>query len=84
MSERAKCRCLECRIRAAMFGGKPTEPFEIDTGEAIAALGNILAEMLAHHDDICAEAFTIALLEHREQWLKHPRVLVQQPPRGNA
>jgi len=83
MTER-KCNCLECRIRAAMSGGKPTAPFEIDINEAIKALGNILAEMLAHHDGKSAEAFAIALLDHRERWLKHPRVLAQQHPRGSA
>lgn len=84
MTEHAKCACLECRIRAAMFGGEPTGPFEIDINDAIGALGNILGEMLAHHSSESAEAFTIALLKHRKRWLEHPRVMAQQHPKGNA
>jgi hypothetical protein len=83
MTERAKCGCLECRVRAALFGGNPTEPFELDTGEAINALGNVLGELLAHHSSKSAKAFTIALLEQRKEWLNHPRVAAQHP-KGNA
>ena len=88
MTERAKCGCLECRVRAALFGGAaPADPeavFELDVNDALGALGNILGELLAHHDGKCAEAFAIALLEHRKRWLTHPRVLAQQDPKGNA
>jgi hypothetical protein len=84
MTSRAKCGCLECRVRAALYGGIPTEPFELDTNEAIKALGNILGEMLAHHPEESAEHFAAVLLEVRKAWLTHPRVLAQQDPKGNA
>lgn len=83
MTERAKCGCLECRIRAALFGGDPTANFEIDTGEAIKALGNCLAELLAHHSTKSAKQFAEALLIARKEWVKHPRVAAQHPV-GNA
>jgi hypothetical protein len=83
MTERAKCGCTECRIRAAMFGGDPTEPFEIDTGRAILALGNVLSELLAHHSEASAKMFADELLLARKQWLDHPRIVVQHPV-GNA
>ncbi len=79
----AKCGCLECRVRAALFGGEIDAPFEIDTNEAIKALGNILGELLAHHPSKSAKHFAAALLEHRKRWLKHPRVAAQHPV-GNA
>jgi hypothetical protein len=84
MTSRAACRCTECRIRAALHGGTPTEPFELDINEAIKALGNILGEMLAHCPEESAEHFAAVLLELRKLWLTHPRVLAQQDPKGNA
>lgn len=84
MSER--CNCLECRIRAAIHGGPhaPGEPFAVDTGEVLNALGNVSAELLAHHPTKTAKAFASGLLEARKGWLKHPRVMVQQEPGGTA
>jgi len=80
----AKCGCLECRVRQALFGGPDISvPFEIDTNEAIKALGNVLGELLAHHSSKSAKHFAAALLEHRKRWLKHPRVAAQHPI-GNA
>jgi hypothetical protein len=83
-SPQAKCGCLECRIRASLYGGEINAPFEIDTSEAIKALGNVLAELLAHHSGKAAKHFAAALLDHRKRWLKHPRVAAQQPPAGHA
>lgn len=80
----AKCGCLECRVRAALYGGEITQDFAIDTNEAIKALGNVLGELLAHHSRKSAKVFAAALLEHRKRWLKHPRVAAQQPPAGHA
>lgn len=82
-AERAKCGCLECRVRAALFGGEINAPFEIDTGEAIKALGNVLAELLAHHSSKNAKSFAAQLLAARKEWTKHPRVAAQHPV-GNA
>jgi hypothetical protein len=84
MPRNAKCNCLECRIRASLHGGAPTEPFELDINEAIKALGNILGEMLAHCPEESAERFAAVLLELRKLWLTHPRVLAQQDPKGHA
>jgi hypothetical protein len=80
---KAKCGCLECRVRASLYGGEITQNFEIDVNEAVKALGNILAELLAHHSSKSAKHFAAALLEHRKVWLKHPRVVTQHPV-GNA
>lgn len=80
---KAKCGCLECRVRAALCGGEVDAPFEIDTNDAIKALGNIMGELLAHHSSKAAKHFAAALLEHRKTWLKHPRVAAQHPA-GNA
>jgi hypothetical protein len=80
----AKCGCLECRVRQALYGSADiSAPFEIDINEAAKALGNILAELLAHHSSKSAKHFAGALLEHRKRWLKHPRVAAQHPV-GNA
>lgn len=82
---KAKCGCLECRVRQALYGSSEINaPFEIDTNEAIKALGNVLAELLAHHSNKAAKHFAAALLDHRKRWLKHPRVAAQQPPAGHA
>lgn len=75
----AKCGCLECRVRAALYGGEITQNFEIDINEAAKALGNILGELLAHHSSKAAKHFAAALLENRKHWLKHPRVAAQHP-----
>jgi hypothetical protein len=80
----AKCGCLECRVRQSLYGGEINAPFEIDTNEAIKALGNVLAELLAHHSSKAAKHFAAALLDHRKRWLKYPRVAAQQPPAGHA
>ncbi|MCK1501524.1 hypothetical protein [Bradyrhizobium sp. 188] len=80
-----KCTCVECRLRAALSaGGDPGAPFEVDINEAIKAMGNILAEMLAHVPSKAAKAFAQALIEDRNRWQKHPRVMAQQPPAGTA
>lgn len=83
MTPRAKCGCLECRVRAALYGGTPTGPFEINTGEAIVALGEILGELLAHHSEDSAKLFADELLSARKDWLEHPQVAIQHP-KGNA
>ncbi|MGY4295340.1 hypothetical protein ACVWXN_003435 [Bradyrhizobium sp. i1.4.4] len=80
-----KCACVECRIRAALSeGGNPAAPFEIDINEAVKAMGIVLSELLAHHSSKSAKMFAAALLDHRKRWLKHPRVMAQQPPQGHA
>jgi len=79
-----RCDCLECRVRAALSGGEPTAPFEVDINDAAKALGNILGELLAHHSSKAAKRFAAALLENRKHWLNHPRVLAQQPHKGTA
>lgn len=80
------CLCMECRVRAAVHGAEkpPGAPFECDTGEAIKALGEVLAELLAHHSTKSAKAFASALLDARKKWQRHPRVAAQQPPAGHA
>ena len=81
---KAKCTCLECRVRGALsVGGDPTALFEVDVNEAAKALGNVLAELLAHHSSKSAKTFVAALLIHRKRWLNHPRVKTQHPV-GNA
>lgn len=84
MTERAKCGCLECRVRAALYGGKPTAPFEINVGNAVIALGSILAELLAHCPEQSAELFVDELLLERKRYLENPLVVIQQPPMGHA
>ena len=78
---KALCGCLECRIRAALYGhpGGPTENFEIDTGEAIRALGNVMGEMLAHYPTPVIKDSARALIECARKWKMHPRVAVQHP-----
>lgn len=80
-----KCNCVECRLRAALSEqGNPSAPFECDVNEAAKAMGNILAELLAFHTSKAAKHFAQALLEHRKRWLKHPRIMAQQPHKGTA
>lgn len=84
MSE-ALCLCMECRIRAAIFGADHvSEPFECDTGEALRACGEVLAELLAHHSTKSAKAYVAALLDARKKWQAHPRVAIQQPAAGHS
>lgn len=78
------CICMECRIRAAIYGGNPVDPFACDTGEAIKACGEVLAELLAHHSTKSAKSFVAALLDARKKWQQHPRVAAQQTPAGHA
>lgn len=79
------CLCMECRIRAAVHGHwPPGADFSCDTGEAIKALGEVTAELLAHHSTKSAKAFAAALLDARKKYQRHPRVLAQQPPAGHA
>lgn len=62
---KAKCGCLECRVRAALYGGEITAPFEIDTNEAIKALANVMAELLAHHSSKSAKLLAAAHMRPR-------------------
>ncbi|WP_407146274.1 hypothetical protein [Bradyrhizobium sp. ORS 86] len=79
-----KCNCLECRIRAALSGGNPAAPFEVDINEAIIALGEVMSELLAHVPTKSAKRFADELIVARKKWQAHPRVMAQQPHRGTA
>lgn len=78
-----KCACMECRIRAAIFGGDPDAPFEVDMNEAYNAMGNVMGELLAHAPTKTAKRFAETLLDCRKRWQKHPRVVTQHTE-GNA
>lgn len=78
------CNCMECRIRAAIYGTtKPDDLFEVDMNEAYNAMGNVMGELLAHAPTKTAKRFVDALLEARKLWQKHPRVATQHTE-GNA
>ncbi|YBW39820.1 hypothetical protein ACMYR2_2347 [Nitrobacter sp. TKz-YC01] len=78
------CNCLECRLRAALSGqGKPEQPFDVDVGEAITAMGNVMSELLAHVPSKSAKRFSAELMVARKKWLDHPRVATQHP-KGSA
>lgn len=83
MSE-TRCNCLECRIRAALSGGDPTAPFEVEIHGAIIAMGEVLSELLAHVPAKSAKKYAAELLVARKNWQAHPRVMAQQPHRGSA
>lgn len=79
-----KCKCMECRLRAALLGvDDPSAPMEIDMNEAYTAMGNVMGEMLAHAPTKTAKRFADYLLEKRKEWMKHPRVVAQHT-QGNA
>jgi hypothetical protein len=71
------CNCMECRVRHAIHGGSPDAPFEAEVGEAIGALGNVMAELLAHVPTKTAKYCAVRLLECRKEWQKHLRVAAQ-------
>lgn len=77
---------MECRVRRAMFGDqeRPEGPFPIDINEACLALGNVLSECMAHVPTKSAKHLVDELLVARKKWQKHPRVMAQQEPAGNA
>ncbi|WP_141688510.1 hypothetical protein [Bradyrhizobium paxllaeri] len=74
------CECMECRVRAAIFGhalGEGGGVSPIDTAEALTALGHVISELLAHHSDDVASQYLAKLAELREAWKQHPRVVIQ-------
>lgn len=84
MSGHAKCVCMECRVRIAMNDGHvQAELMATDTTEALNALGNVVAELLAHHPTKEAKRYVAELLEARKRWQAEPRVAIQHP-RGTA
>lgn len=79
-----RCSCLECRIRAALSeDGRPDAPFNVDVGEAIMVMGNVMSELLAHVPSKSAKRFAAELLVARKGWLTVPRVAAQHP-KGSA
>lgn len=73
----AKCDCLECRIRQQVTDHKDA-PAEVDMNDALNALGEVTAEILAHLDTKTAKRFAHFLLLRRKTWQRHPRVMAQQ------
>ena len=85
MTEKQNCGCLECRLRATLGYDAPKGiPFMCDTGEALIAMGNIMAELLAHHSTKSAKHFADELLKARKKWMQEPRVMAQGQQAGNA
>lgn len=80
MTEIDDCNCMECRIRNALSA--PGELIHI--GQAATALGEVLAEVLAHVGEEAAEEFISGLRDARIRWKGHPRVAVQRPHAGSA
>lgn len=80
MSDEANCGCMECRVRAALV-----EPGQLlNVGQAAMALGEVLAEILAHVGDAASDEFIGELRKARLRWKDHPRVAVQRPHAGQA
>jgi hypothetical protein len=78
------CICMECRVRQAIIGKPTTDLSEVDTTEALNALGNVVAELLAHHSSKAAKRYAAQLLDARKRWQAEPRVAIQNPPAGHA
>lgn len=60
-------------VRAAVFGTAPGEGTPgigapVDTVEALCAMGNVMAELLAHHSDETTTAFLGKVRELRDAW----------------
>ena len=75
------CGCMECKVRAAIGATDPNIP--IDVKCAVVALGEVMAECLAHLPSSTAKMAARELLIARKKWLKEPRVSIQHPA-GNA
>lgn len=73
----AKCACLECCIRQQVTGLHEA-PGEASVNDALNALGEVTAEILAHLDTKTAKRFAQFLLVRRKDWQRHPRVMAQQ------
>lgn len=80
----ASCICMECRIRTAIHGERRSEPGEVDVTEAVNALGNVLAELLAFHPKRETKRFKDQITIAVDKWRRHPRVMAQQKPAGHA
>ena len=79
------CHCMECRIRAAIWPN-PVEgdASPVNMNELLKALISIAGECLAHGDYNLAKRVGRELIEAREQWLTHPRVIAQNTPQGHG
>lgn len=71
------CVCLECRLRQVITGTDDAAGM-VNLDEALNALGEVTAEVLAHGSSKTAKRFAAFLVERRKAWVKHPRVMAQQ------
>lgn len=69
-----KCDCLECRVRTAI-GASSGVP--LDTAAVLRTIGEVAAELLAHHTTKNAKSFVAALLLARKRFMQEPRVVIQ-------
>jgi hypothetical protein len=84
-----ECRCLECRIRAAIRGDGATDlpgtdVFAVDTARVVNALTSVLGEVLALRSPSNTEAVIERICHWREYWSQRDHIHAQQPPAGRA
>ena len=84
-----ECRCLECRIRAAIRGDGATDlpgtdVFAVDTARVVNALTSVLGEVLALRSPSDTEAVIERICHWREYWSQRDHIHAQQPPAGRA
>lgn len=83
-----QCECAICIVERGVrqgcgfTGAETLTPAEMEA--LINGLARVMSEVMAHLDDQTAHVAAAWMLEQRQVWQHHPRVMVHAEPQGRA